>query len=184
MRPLGESGSRRAAGAPVYDARVIAAPDAFARLPGVRRLRPDRQDQVIEVARFLVVGGINWVVDLTVFNLVRALSGGRWILLAKICAVAVATLFSWVLNRHWTFAARATNAPGRELGGFVVVNVLGMLPPLACLGVSHYLLGLVSPLADNISANVVGLVLGTVLRYIGYRSFVFTGSPAPGRPRR
>ncbi len=160
------------------------APDAFARPPGVRRLRRERQGQGVEIVRFLTVGGMNWVVDLAVFNLVRVLSEGRWILVAKICAVAVATLFSWILNRHWTFAAYATDTPGREFAGFLVVNVLGMLPPLACLGISHYLLGLVGPLADNVSANVIGLVLGTILRYVGYRSFVFTGSPPRPRLRR
>ncbi len=154
-----------------------------ARLPGLRRLRPAQRAQIVEIARFLLVGGMNWMVDLAVFNLVRALSGGRWVLLAKVCAVAVATVFSWVLNRHWTFAARATDAPARELGGFVLVNVLGMAPPLVCLGVSHYLMGLTGPLADNVSANVVGLILGTILRYLGYRFFVFTGSGQQGRPR-
>jgi hypothetical protein len=46
---------------------------------------------------------------------------------------------------------------------------------LACLAVSHYLLDLRSPLADNISANGVGLVLGTLFRFWAYRRFVFAG---------
>ena len=145
-------------------------------LPGVRGLPPARRERLTEIVRFLTVGGMNWVVDLTVFNIVRALTGAQWVLLAKVIAVAVATVFSWVTNRHWTFARRATDAPGREFAGFVVVNVLGMAPPLACLWVSHHVLGLTGVLADNVSANVIGLVLGTILRYFGYRSLVFTGA--------
>ncbi|MDN6795497.1 MAG: GtrA family protein [Propionibacterium sp.] len=150
------------------------------RLPVLRDLSPARRVRVTEILRFLTVGGMNWLVDLAVFNAVRAASEGRHVMVAKVVAVTVATLFSWTLNRRWTFSARATDTPTRELAGFVLVNVAGMAPPLVCLWVSHHLLGLTSVLADNVSANVVGLVLGTVLRYVGYRAFVFTGRR--GRP--
>jgi len=69
---------------------------------------------------------------------------------------------------------------GRELAGFVVVNVGGLVIGVGCLAFSHYLLGLTSPLADNISANAVGLGLGTAFRYFFYRRLVFTGIPAAG----
>ena len=39
------------------------------------------------------------------------------------------------------------------------------------------MLGLTSRLADNISANVVGLALGTVFRYWSYKRFVFRAVP-------
>lgn len=155
-------------------------PPLLDRLPGVRNLPPARRARVTEILRFLCVGGMNWLVDLAVFNIVRASTEGRHVMAAKVAAVAVATLFSWVVNRRWTFSARATDSPSRELGGFVLVNVAGMLPPLACLWVSHHLLGFTSVLADNVSANVVGLVLGTLLRYLGYRAFVFTGRRGHG----
>ena len=57
-----------------------------------------------------------------------------------------------------------------------LVNAGGMLIAVGSLGVSHYVLGFTSPLADNISANGVGLVLGTAFRYFCYRYLVFTGS--------
>ena len=165
------------------------------RLPLVRALPPARRARTTEILRFLMVGGMNWVVDFAVFNIVRAATQGHWVMLAKVAAVAVATLFSWVVNRSWTFRSRATDTPHRELAGFVVVNVLGMVPPLACLWFSHHVMWWTSVLADNISANVVGLVIGTILRYLGYRFLVFTGSasaepvaaviadaPVPGTP--
>lgn len=124
---------------------------------------------------FCLVGGMNYLVDLTVFNLLRLTIWGTSPLRAKVVAVMVATLFSWVVNRCWTFAGQRTDSPGKELLGFVVVNLLGMLPALLCLGVSHYLLHLTSLLADNISGNVIGLILGTILRYFCYQKFVFTG---------
>jgi putative flippase GtrA len=44
---------------------------------------------------------------------------------------------------------------------------------LVCLWFSHYILGFTSPLADNISANVIGLGLGTIFRFWSYRRWVF-----------
>ena len=57
------------------------------------------------------------------------------------------------------------------------------------LVLSHDVLGLTSRLADNTSANVVGLALGTVFRFVTYRRFVFAppkprGRPGPHRPAR
>ena len=46
---------------------------------------------------------------------------------------------------------------------------------LGCLAASHYLMHLTSPLADNISANVVGLGLGSAVRFVAYRKWVFAG---------
>ena len=39
---------------------------------------------------------------------------------------------------------------------------------------SHYALDLTSPLADNIAANGVGLVLATAFRFWAYRRHVFS----------
>ena len=97
-------------------------------------------------------------------------------LTAKIIASTVATLVAWVGNRYWTFAGRRTRTPARELVGFVVVNLIGMAAALGCLAFSHYVLGLTSPLADNIAANVVGVLVGTAIRYFAYRYLVFTGT--------
>ena len=60
-------------------------------------------------------------------------------------------------------------------------NLIGLGLSVATLVISHDLLGLTSRLADNISANVVGLALGTVFRYWSYRAFVFR-AVAPASP--
>jgi putative flippase GtrA len=143
-------------------------------------------DRVRELAKFGSVGAVAYVVDLGLFNLLSFGPGellGHKPLTAKVISVAVATLVAWLGNRHWTFAARRTATRGRELAAFVVVNVGGMLVAVGCLAFSTYVLGLTSPLAKNVSANVVGLALGTAFRYVAYRRLVFTGSPAaPAEP--
>lgn len=56
---------------------------------------------------------------------------------------------------------------------FALVSVGRMLITLACMWVSHYLLGFTSVLADKIAGNVVGLGLGTAFRFQFYRRWVF-----------
>jgi putative flippase GtrA len=50
--------------------------------------------------------------------------------------------------------------------------VLGVLIGVATLAFSHYTLDLRTPLADNIS-TVLGIALGTIVRYVGYKRYVF-----------
>ncbi|GAA4421678.1 hypothetical protein GCM10023169_14780 [Georgenia halophila] len=131
-----------------------------------------------EVARFCTVGGMAFVVDVGLFNLVRFGPGellGEWPLVAKVLSVSVSVLVAWLGNRRWTFARTRRRERRRELALFVGVNLGGMAIAVGCLAVSHYVLGLTSPLADNIAANGVGLVLGTAFRYVCYRYLVFTG---------
>lgn len=139
----------------------------------------------MELIRFGFVGAFAYVVDAGLFNLLRF---GPMQLLehkpltAKVISVAVATLVAWIGNRYWTFADRRTASRGRELVLFAAINVVGMAIAVGCLAFSHYLLGMTSPLADNISANVIGLGLGTIFRYLAYRRLVFTAPPAVPSP--
>lgn len=141
--------------------------------------------RLTELLRFGSVGGVAYLTDVGLFNLLRFGPGGLLEdkpLTAKVVSVAVATLVAWIGNRYWTFAQHRTDTRLRELIGFLVVNVGGMLVALGCLGFSHYVLGLTSPLADNVSANGVGLVLGTAFRYVAYRRFVFTAGRTGASP--
>jgi putative flippase GtrA len=122
-----------------------------------------------ELGKFGAIGLVAYVIDLTIFNLLR-FSGGEGPLFdkpltAKVLSVLVATTFAYFGNRHWTFKDRTRSSFRREYALFFVFNGVGMIISLACLWISHYLLGFESALADNISANVIGLVLGTVFRF-------------------
>ena len=142
------------------------------------------RERLAELVRFGFVGGLAFVVDAGLFNLLRFGPGevlGHKPLTAKVVSVAVATVVAWLGNRYWTFAARRTGNRRREFVAFAVANVVGMAIAVGCLAFSHYVLGLTSALADNIAANVVGLALGTVFRYLAYRFFVFTGTAGPAR---
>ena len=105
--------------------------------------------------RFSVVGAVGFVVDVGGFNLLRYAGGEgplhAYPLTAKVISGVLATVVALVAG-------------------------LGTLIAMSCLWVSHYLLALTSPLADNISANVIGLGLALTFRFWAYRRHVFSGS--------
>ena len=139
---------------------------------------PTYREWLVEFIQFLTVGLGSYVVDVGLFNLL-AYSGivtlpGDAPMVAKTISVSVSIIFSWVVNRLWTFKNRSDKSKGREFVLFILVNIGGLLLALGSLGISRFVLGFDSQLADNIAANVVGLVLGTAFRYICYRYIVFT----------
>ncbi|MDO8732836.1 MAG: GtrA family protein [Actinomycetota bacterium] len=130
-----------------------------------------------EVAKFGLVGLSALVVDIGLFNYLR-FAGGQGPMFdrpisAKIVSVAVATMVAYFGNRYWTFRHRGRTHMSRELAMFFLLNGVGMLIAIGCLYLSHYVLGFTSALADNLSANVIGLGLGTMFRFWSYRKWVF-----------
>ena len=134
-----------------------------------------------EVAKFGIVGLVALIVDIGTFNLLRFAGGeGPFFdrpISAKIVSVAIATTVAYFGNRYWTFRHRGRTNMGREYLLFFLFNGVALVIAVGCLWISHYVLKLDTPLADNISANVVGLVLGTLFRFWSYRRWVFPEVP-------
>lgn len=127
----------------------------------------------VEMARFGVVGIMAAVIDVGGFNVLRFGPLAHKVLTAKAISVSLATLFAYFANRNWTWADRYRRSRVSEFTLFVFFNAVGLAIAEACLLISHYGLGLEHGLADNISANVVGLGLGTIFRFWAYRRWVF-----------
>ncbi len=130
-----------------------------------------------EVLTFLLVGGIGYVVDVVAFNFFRSLQpfAAHDPAYARTLAVVVAMMVTYVGNRTFTWRGSSDRDRRHEIALFVLFNVIGFGFSVVALVISHDLLGLTSRLADNISANVVGMALGTAFRFWSYRRFVFTG---------
>lgn len=138
---------------------------------------------VHELGKFGAVGGIAFGIDIVLFNLARV--GLEWgPLPAKIFSTVVAATVAFIGNRFWTWRHRERSGLAREYLLYFFFNAVGLGIGLACLVISHNLLGSIWPrvfrslLADNIAANLVGTVLGTLFRFWSYRRFVFTGPTA------
>ncbi len=136
-----------------------------------------------ELAKFGTVGAVSFLLDLAVFNALLHVAPTRP-LTAKVVSTLVGATNAFVLNRAWSFRRRTRSTLRREAALFAVFNGCGLAIALTVLAVSHYVLGFQSRLADNIAANGVGLVLGSLFRFWSYRRFVWTAPPveAPRPP--
>jgi putative flippase GtrA len=126
---------------------------------------------VRELMKFGVVGGVAFLVDIGLFNLLLHATDKP--LTSKTISTVVATTVSYIGNRHWTFRRRSRSGVRREYTLFFLLNGVGLVIALVCLAVSHYLLDFTSTLADNVAANVIGLGLATTFRFWSYRRWVF-----------
>jgi putative flippase GtrA len=152
--------------------------------PGILRRLLDRFGHLVhELGRFGAVGGFAFAVDIVVFN-VAISAFGMERLAAKTLSTTIAATIAFVGNRFWTWRHRERSGLAREYSLYFFFNAVGLGIGLACLAVSHYGLGSIWPsafkslLADNISANLVGTLLGTLFRFWSYRRFVFISPSA------
>lgn len=127
-----------------------------------------------EIFSFLTVGGAGYVVDVAAFNELRNVPALAALdpSVSKILAVALAMVVTYLGNRLFTWRGDSTNRV-RELALFVLFNAIGLGFSVVTLIVSHDLMGMTSRLSDNISANVIGLALGTAFRFWTYKKWVF-----------
>ena len=127
----------------------------------------------IEIAKFCTVGGAAFVVNsVVVWTLMVTIMHDSHTK-AKVIASIVATIFSWLMNRLWTFRENRSENWKREAIEFAFVNILGILVEAGCVAFSTYILGLRTAQASFISGTIIGTILGTILRYFLYRFWVY-----------
>jgi putative flippase GtrA len=127
-----------------------------------------------EVAKFGVVGGVGFLIDTGIFLWLITGPMHESAVKAKIIATAVATIFSWVANRYWTFRNRRQSNVVRELVLFVIMNAFGAGIQAGFVFIAKYWLGVTSASGMVLFGNVIGLGFATVFRFISYRLWVFT----------
>lgn len=155
------------------------APTSASKPPAPQSLAETLRAWIKEFIQFGLVGATAFVIDMGLFNLLQ--HGPLGVLAghantANAVAASIATIYSWIMNRVWTYRGRTQENAGREAFLFFFANLCGIGITQFCLLFSHHILGLTSPLADNISAYVVGFALGTAFRFVFYHYVVFTGN--------
>ncbi|WP_406077382.1 GtrA family protein [Micromonospora sp. NBC_00858] len=137
------------------------------------RLLPERWQKFIhEALKFGIVGGINTVINYAVFNALALTVFADGQLKATVIATIVATITSYLMNRHWTYRDRPKSALRREYVLFFLFNATGLIIELGVLAAAKYGLGVNSLLALNV-AKTGGVLLATLFRFWSYRTFVF-----------
>ena len=139
------------------------------------------RDLIHEAARFGVVGLAALAVTDGGANLLHYDAG-----VDKFSAVAVATIvatvFSFVASRYWTFRHRDRSGARRETVLFFLVNGVGVAISEGCVGFASAL-GLTGKVSYNLALNG-GIALATVFRYWSYRRWVWPAARRiwPARP--
>ena len=129
-----------------------------------------------EFGKFFSVGLIAYLVAVGGFNLLVHLDSAPLKskpLTASILSGALSILVAYFGNRHWTWRDRKWSGAKREITLFFIINIISLGISVICLAISRYILGFNSILADNISANIIGVGIGTIFRFWAYRTYVF-----------
>jgi putative flippase GtrA len=137
---------------------------------------------VMQGGKFVLVGGLNTLIDLGVLNLLMfatKIASGPWYSGFKGISFIAAVINSYLLNKFWTFKSKDSTNTGKEFIQFLVVSVLGFA---INVGVATFVVNVISPklaysgVSEVIWANI-GAVAATfcamIWNFIGYKFIVF-----------
>ena len=142
-----------------------------------------------ELVKFALVGGTTWVIDTAIFLVLKTTILEPKPVTAKVISVTIATLASYGLNRGWSFRTRGGRDRHHEAVLYVFISAISVGVYSAPLWISRYVLNLRTPsvalftehMADFVSGQIVGVLLGMVFRWWAFRRWVFPHEDA--RPR-
>ena len=128
---------------------------------GMRKSKNWRQ-----LAKFCIVGGSGYVVNLLVFTLAFQALDMHHLLAATVAFVAGVTNNFW-WNRHWTFRARAGRAEV-QAPRFFTVSVVAFLFALGMLELLVSVVGL-----NEVAAQAIAIASATPLNFVGNKMWSF-----------
>ncbi len=133
---------------------------------------------LLQFAKFAAVGALNTLLDLGVLNALILFSGialGYWYSVFKAISFIIASINSYLWNKHWTFGVSGSNNI-REFGQFFIVTLIGFVINVATASIIVNVIGSAAGISENLLANV-GAFSATVIslawNFIGYKFFVF-----------
>lgn len=132
-----------------------------------------------QFSKFLLVGGLNFLIDLAVLNALIAFSGvthGAVAVAFKGTSFVVAVISSFFWNKFWTFHAATLEHAGVQFAEFITVSVIGLLLNAGAFSLLNDALGPQAGIAPQAWASVSAggaAIAGLIWNFIGYKFFVF-----------
>ncbi|MCU1604200.1 MAG: conserved rane protein of unknown function [Modestobacter sp.] len=126
---------------------------------------------VKELSAFGVVGAVCFVIQVGCFQLLYAQLGVGAVT-SNLVATVVSMTVAYFAHRYWSFSHRARSSLAREYVLFAAINGVTLLLGLGVVALVRYPLGQDNALVLQV-ANVGSIVLGTAIRYLSYRQWVF-----------
>jgi putative flippase GtrA len=127
-----------------------------------------------------MVGGACFLLDVTLFQLLYV-HVGTGAVTAKLASTLISMTAAFAGHRYWSFSHRARTGLRREYLLFAGINGLTLLLGLSIVALVRYPLGQDSAVVLQ-AANVSSIALGTVVRYLTYRRWVFPAAPPVPTP--
>jgi putative flippase GtrA len=134
-----------------------------------------------ELVRFALVGGTSFVITLTITYVLKFTVLRTHPVTALIVGVLIATIFSYVANREWSFRTRGGRERAHEAALFFLISGVALGLNALPQWVSRYVLHLQVPhvslvgqeVADFVSGMILGTLLGTLFRWWAFKKWVF-----------
>lgn len=129
-----------------------------------------RMGLVTQLARFVLIGGFAALVDYGIYQLLLTL--GVWVHLAKAVSFIAGTTTAYLLNRRWTFKARAGTATAVKFSALYTVTFF------VNVGVNALALHLLPTFLGQVTvAFVIAQGTATAINFIMLRTVVFRERP-------
>lgn len=137
------------------------------------------QTTIRQVIKFVLVGGLNTLIDLGILNLlifITEIASGFGYSAFKGISFTIAVINSYFLNKLWTFKGQSGEKGKKEFTQFFIVSLIGFG---INVGIASFVVNIISPqfgIGDKLWANV-GAVCATltamVWNFLGYKFIVF-----------
>jgi len=151
------------------------------KIPQIKQIREKyliNKAIIYRLSRFLVVGILNTLIDLSVLNLLVFILNVSNPFIFSICkgfSFMIAVINSYFMNKYFTF--RKKDLQNKNFYLFVIISVIGLIINIIISGILFYLLGVYSNIIPfNLIATVsgiIGAIFSMIINYICYSYFVF-----------
>ncbi len=132
-----------------------------------------------QFTKFLLVGGLNFLIDLGVLNALILLTGVSQGALAvgfKAAGFTAAVISSFLWNKFWTFRAVSLEHAGLQFVEFVSVALIGLGLNTGIFAFVNDAIGPQGAIPPQTWANIAAVAaaaIGFVWNFLGYKYFVF-----------
>ena len=138
-----------------------------------------------QITRFFIVGIMNTLLDLLLLNiltLISAVKDGLGYSAQKACSAGIAIIFSYILNKYWSFKSSQPGNNYIEFGKFFAISLFSMVIQVivATVMVSYIrpLFGMYGPFLTNAQlwvniGGISGSLFSAISNFLGYKYFVF-----------
>jgi len=147
------------------------------------------KELVKQFSKFALVGVMNTGVDLAVLNAETLITGAKEGIpyaAQKGFSFLIAVVFSYFLNRNWTFQDKSNQNEGIKFSRFLSISIAGILINVSAATIAvTYLKPIINDILnitlppgqlDQIWVNIgalCGTALGLIWNFIGYKFWVF-----------